>query len=110
MSLIASGYWMGGRLKAIGNMQQLRGRLEHQYSLKVPAGLDLHVVAGETKDLGNGQLQVLTTQEEALRISKDLIEAKAQFSVNPITLDDIFTYTVGSIDVDVKEENEEEEE
>jgi ABC-2 type transport system ATP-binding protein len=100
----------GGRLKAIGNMQQLRGRLEHQYSLKVPAGLDLHVVAGETKDLGNGQLQVLTTQEEALRISKDLIEAKAQFSVNPITLDDIFTYTVGSIDADVKEESEEEEE
>jgi ABC-2 type transport system ATP-binding protein len=99
-----------GKLMAIGNMQELRGRLEHQYSLKVPAGLNLRVEAGETVKLGNGQLQVLTTQEEALRISKDLIEAKAQFSVNPITLDDIFTYTVGNMDAEIREEKEEEEE
>ncbi len=99
-----------GRLMAIGNMPELRGRLEHQYSLKVPAGLDLQVKVGETVDLENGQLQVLTTQDEALRISKNLIEAKAQFSVNPITLDDIFTYTVGSIDAEVREDKEADEE
>ena len=99
-----------GRLMAIGNMQELRGRLKHQYSLKVPAGIDLHVESGETVELGNGQFQILTTQEEALRISKDLIGTKAQFSVNPITLDDIFTYTVGNIDAEIREEKEADEE
>jgi ABC-2 type transport system ATP-binding protein len=99
-----------GRLKAMGNLQELRTRLEHQYSLKVPAGMGLRVEVGETVDLGNGQLQVITTQEEALRLSRNLIEAKAQFSVNPVTLDDIFTYTVGNIDAEVQEEKEVEEE
>ncbi len=99
-----------GRLKAIGDMDELRGRLEHQYSVKVPSGIDLGVEVGETVDLGNGQLQVVTTQEEALRISRNLIETKAQFSVNPVTLDDIFTYTVGNIDAEVREEKEVEEE
>jgi ABC-2 type transport system ATP-binding protein len=99
-----------GKLMALGRMEELRGRLVHQYSLKVPVGVDLRVVAGEKIDLGNGQLQVLTTQEEALRISKSLIEAKAQFSVNPVTLDDIFTYMVGAIDADVQERGEANEE
>jgi len=99
-----------GRLMAMGNMQELRRRLAHQYSLKVPVGFDLHVEVGEIVELENGQLQVLTTQEEALRISKNLIEAKAQFSVNPITLDDIFTYTVGNMDAEIREEKEADEE
>lgn len=45
-----------------------------------------------------------------MRISKNLIEAKAQFSVNPITLDDIFTYTVGNMDAEIREEKEADEE
>jgi ABC-2 type transport system ATP-binding protein len=99
-----------GRLIAIGSMEDLRGRLKYQYSLKAPAGVDLQIEEGEKITLGNGQLQVLTTQEEALGISKSLIEAKAQFSVNPVTLDDIFTYMVGAMDTDVREEKEADEE
>ena len=37
----------------------------------------------------------MTTQEEALRLSRILIERKAQFSLNPINLDDIFSDAVG---------------
>jgi ABC-2 type transport system ATP-binding protein len=99
-----------GRLMAMGSMEELRGRLKHQYSLKVPASVDLSVVAGETLALGNGQVQILTTRDEALGLSKSLIEAKAQFSVNPVTLDDIFTYMVGVMDADVREEKEVDEE
>jgi ABC-2 type transport system ATP-binding protein len=95
-----------GRMVAMGTMEELRGRLEHQYSLKVPADAVLPVVRGEKIPLGNGQLQVLTTQEEALALSKGLIEANAQFSVNPVTLDDIFTYMVGAIDAEAREEKE----
>jgi len=95
-----------GRLMALGSMEELRGRLKHQYSLKVPTGFHIPVVEGETIELGNGQVQVLTTQNEALELSKSLIERKAQFSVNPVTLDDIFTYMVGAMDAEARTEKE----
>jgi ABC-2 type transport system ATP-binding protein len=99
-----------GRLVAIGSMEELRSRLKHGYSLKLPEGANLPVKEGETIALGNGQVQVLTTRDEALSLSKMLIEAKAQFSVNPVTLDDIFTYMVGAMDAEVAEAKEVEEE
>lgn len=99
-----------GRLLTLGSMDELRRTLKHQYSLKVARGVDLRVAEGEIVTLSNGQLQVLTTQDEALEISKRLIEQRAQFSVNPVTLDDIFTYKVGAMDPEVKEEREAEEE
>jgi ABC-2 type transport system ATP-binding protein len=99
-----------GKLVAFGNMEELRSRLRHQYSLKVPEAANISVKEGETIPLGNGQIQVLTTRFEALDLSKDLIQAKAQFSVNPVTLDDIFTYMVGAMDAEVTEVKEVEEE
>jgi ABC-2 type transport system ATP-binding protein len=99
-----------GRLIASGNMEELRGHLKHKYSLKVPEGANLLVKEGEKIILGNGQVQVLTTRDEALELSKDLIQAKTQFSVNPVTLDDIFTYMVGAMDAEVTEFKEVEEE
>ena len=99
-----------GKMIAMGSMEELRRRLKHQYSLKIPAGIDLPVQVGEKVPLSNGQVQILTTQEEALGLSKRLIEAKSQFSVNPVTLDDIFTYMVGAMDEDTREEKEVEEE
>jgi ABC-2 type transport system ATP-binding protein len=99
-----------GRLLTLGSMDELRRTLKHQYSLKVARGVDLKVAEGEIVTLSNGQLQVLTTQDEALEISKRLIEQRAQFSVNPVTLDDIFTYKVGAMDPEAKEEREAEEE
>ncbi|MDD1746126.1 MAG: ABC transporter ATP-binding protein [Methanomassiliicoccales archaeon] len=99
-----------GRLVAFGSMEELRGRLSHQYSLKVPEAANISVKEGEKIPLGNGQVQVLTTRFEALDLAKDLIQAKAQFSVNPVTLDDIFTYMVGAMDAEVTEVKEVEEE
>lgn len=99
-----------GRMVAMGSMEELRGRLRHRYSLKLPEGVNLPVSEGETIALGNGQVQVLTTRDEALSLSKNLIEAKAQFSVNPVTLDDIFTYMVGAMDAEATESKEVEEE
>jgi ABC-2 type transport system ATP-binding protein len=99
-----------GRMVAMGSMEELRGRLRHRYSLKLPEGSNLPVSEGETIALGNGQVQVLTTRDEALSLSKNLIEAKAQFSVNPVTLDDIFTYMVGAMDAEATESKEVEEE
>ena len=96
-----------GRLLALGSMDELRSGLEHRYSLKVPGSATLPRIEGEVFQRRNGQLQIMTTEAEALGISKLLIEQKAQFSVNPVTLDDIFYYTVartGKVPVELEEE------
>jgi ABC-2 type transport system ATP-binding protein len=85
----------GGRLLALGSMDELRRRIRHQYSVKVPKGIDLPEVDGTVLDRRDGQVQIMTTQEEALRLSRTLIERKVQFSLNPIDLDDIFSDVVG---------------
>lgn len=99
-----------GRLIALGRMEELRTLLRHQYSLTVPVRIDLPVVDGEIVELGNGQVQILTTREEALSLSKGLIEANAQFSVNPVTLDNIFAHMVGAMDSEAESHEEVEEE
>ena len=50
-------------------------------------------------------MQVLTSQEEAMHLSRSLLERNEQFSMNPITLDDIFYQMVGrTITSEVEEE------
>jgi ABC-2 type transport system ATP-binding protein len=84
-----------GRLLALGSMDDLRKRIKHQYSVKAPKGVELPDVEGEVLVRKDGQVQIMTTQEEALRLSGILIEKKAQFSLNPVDLDDIFSVVVG---------------
>jgi len=84
-----------GRLLALGSMDELRKRVRHQYSVKAPKGVELPEVEGEVLVRKDGQVQIMTTQEEALRLSRILIEKKAQFSLNPVDLDDIFSVVVG---------------
>jgi ABC-2 type transport system ATP-binding protein len=84
-----------GRLLALGSMDDLRKRVRHQYSVKAPKGVELPEVEGEVLVRKDGQVQIMTTQEEALHLSRILIEKKAQFSLNPIDLDDIFSVVVG---------------
>ena len=84
-----------GRLLALGSMDELRKRVRHQYSVKAPKGVELPEVEGEVLVRKDGQVQIMTTQEEALQLSRILIERKAQFSLNPIDLDDIFSVVVG---------------
>jgi ABC-2 type transport system ATP-binding protein len=86
-----------GKLLALGSLDELRQKIKHQYSLKVPKGVDLPAVEGKVLARKDGQLQIMTTQEEALRLSRILIERKSQFSLTPINLDDIFSDVVGGV-------------
>ena len=42
----------------------------------------------------DGQYQIVTTESEANRLSKELIDRKVRFSMNPLALEDIFYYIV----------------
>jgi len=86
----------GGRLVAVGTVPSIRGRIRYQYSIKLPAKSSVPDVAkGEVTTGRNGQVQILTNEDEAFAISKKLSVAGARFSISPVSLDDIFFQLVG---------------
>ena len=92
-----------GKLLALGSMDQLRTKIKHQYSVKVQKGVELPEVEGKVLIRRDGQVHIMTTQDEALRLSQILILRKAQFSLNPIKLDDIFYDVVGGMTLNEEE-------
>jgi ABC-2 type transport system ATP-binding protein len=84
-----------GKLLALGSMDELRTRLRYQYSVRVAGGADLPPIQGQSVMGRDGRLQITTTREEAMGLSKLLIAQDAQFAVNPVSLDDIFYQIVG---------------
>jgi ABC-2 type transport system ATP-binding protein len=84
-----------GRLLSIGTMQELRSRLKYRYTLRIPkTGVGLPAFEGETLARRDGETQVMTTEEDAAKLSKQLVDQKVAFSMNPVDLDDIFYYIV----------------
>ena len=95
-----------GKLLALGSMDELRKKIRHQYSVKVQKGVELPEVEGQVLVRRDGQTQIMTTQDEALRLSRTLIEKRVQFSLNPINLDDIFSDVVGGVTLNGEEVEE----
>ena len=86
-----------GRLAGVGTLDQLRSLVKHQYSIRLPSSPERPPVAEGTVTTGrDGEIQVLTSEEEAFRISRELLERGVRFSVNRISLDDVFFHLVGS--------------
>ena len=85
-----------GRLVGLGSLDQLRGLVKHQYSIRVPAEATIPSVKdGEVTTGRDGQVQILTNEQEAYALSGELLRAGARISVSRITLDDIFFHFVG---------------
>jgi len=85
-----------GKLAAMGTLNQLRSLVKHQYSIRLPAGVAIPEVKDGTVTTGTeGQAQILTGEEEAYRLSAELLRAGARISVSRISLDDIFFHLVG---------------
>ena len=90
-----------GQLVAAGSLASLRDRIRHQYSIKLASNVPpLSAVQGEVITGKNGQTQILTDEDEAFRISRKLSERGQRFSINPVSLDDIFFQLVGETIVD----------
>ncbi|MDG7007811.1 MAG: ABC transporter ATP-binding protein [Nitrososphaerota archaeon] len=85
-----------GRLVGIGALDQLRSMVKHQYSIRLPADARVPEVKNGTVTRGKeGQVQILTDEEEAYALSGGLLRRGVKISVSRISLDDIFFHFVG---------------
>jgi len=105
-----------GRLIRIGTLEDLRRGVNYNYSMKLlskPAPDFLASLKGEIVTGRDGVVRILTVEEEAFRISRELSKSGFKFTINPLSLDDIFFYLVnreGGRGVGVEEESDAEEE
>ena len=84
-----------GRLIGLGSLDRLRATVKHQYSIMLPSSEVLPPVRnGEITVGSSGQNQILTDEDEAHEISKLLFDRGAKFSINRVSLDDVFFHLV----------------
>jgi ABC-2 type transport system ATP-binding protein len=85
-----------GKLVALGSMDQLRGLVKYQYSIRLPVGSAVPKVEDGAVTQGtDGQVQILTSESEAYRLSGELLREGARISVSRISLDDVLFHLVG---------------
>jgi ABC-2 type transport system ATP-binding protein len=105
-----------GKLIRVGTLEELRRSINYNYSLKLfskPPSDFITRLKGEVLAGRDGYARILTSEEEAFAISRELSKGGFKFTINPISLDDIFFYLVnreGGKGIGVPEEIEAEEE
>lgn len=93
-----------GRLVGLGSLDYLRSLVKYEYSIRFPTMQETpSLEAGVVTRGRDGQTQILTDEREAYRVSKELLEMGAKFSINRISLDGIFFSLAGSV-VDEEEQ------
>jgi ABC-2 type transport system ATP-binding protein len=86
-----------GKMIRMGSLDDLRKSMNYNYSVKLlskPPSELLKVSDGETLTGRDDYVRILTTEEEAFRISRELSKGGFKFTINPVSLDDIFVYFV----------------
>ncbi len=84
-----------GKLLSLGTLDQLRSIVKYQYSIRIlQSGSSFETKTGEIIKSVDGSTQILTTEEDADRLTEQLVREKKRFSVYPISLEDIFYYLV----------------
>lgn len=85
-----------GKLVGFGTLDQLRGLVKHQYSIRLPASAPIpEVKDGTVTKARDGQVQILTDEHEAYSLSGELLRTGVKISVSRISLDDVFFHIVG---------------
>ncbi len=85
-----------GRLVRMGSLDQLRQSVSYNYSMKIPLYPKPplpKLAKGEIME-GREGYRILTVEDEAFSIARDLSKGGYRFTVNPVSLDDIFFYLV----------------
>jgi len=84
-----------GKLLSLGTLDQLRSVVKHQYSIRIMHGASsFETNIGEVIKSADGSTQIFATEEEADKLSEQLVREKKRFSIYPISLEDIFYYLV----------------
>ncbi len=84
-----------GKLIAMGTLDQLRKIVKYGYSVKIlQKGVSVKARQGKVIVGENGFKQIITTEKEADKLAKRFILEGTKFSMNPISLEDIFYYLV----------------
>lgn len=85
-----------GRLIRFGTLEQLRQSVSYNYSLKIPTNPVPPIPKIRDGEVVKGKdgYRILTTEDEAFKIARDLSKGGYRFSINPLSLDDIFFYAV----------------
>jgi ABC-2 type transport system ATP-binding protein len=85
-----------GKLVSVGTLSELRKSSRYQYSIKLPTNAAVPTLeTGELTTDAHGHAQIMTDEDEAFRLAKLLSEQGLRFSINPVSLDDIFFHLVG---------------
>ena len=80
-----------GKLLSLGTLDQLRSMVKYQYSIRIlQNGSSFEPKIGEVIKSSDGSTQIFTTEEDADKLSEQLIGEKKRFSIYPISLEDIF--------------------
>ena len=84
-----------GKLIGLGSLDRLRATVGYQYSLMLPSSEALPPIRnGEVTVGAAGQTQILTDEDEAHEISKQLFDRGTRFSMSKVSLDDVFFHLV----------------
>ena len=84
-----------GRLVAMGTLNQLRNMVKYSYSVRIlQKGVSVKPRHGNAIIGEDGFKQIITTEGEADRLANRFIQDRTRFSINPISLEDIFYYLV----------------
>jgi len=84
-----------GTLIRIGSLEDFRRSVKYNYSMKLLSGQEVpppSLEDGEIISAAGDNVRILTTEEEAFRLSRELADSGVKFTVNPVSLDDIFFY------------------
>jgi ABC-2 type transport system ATP-binding protein len=84
-----------GSLVRIGTLEELRKSVSYNYSMRLltsPAPSLPALEKGEVVTGTDGNVRILTVEEEAFRLSRELAKSGLKFTINPLSLDDIFFY------------------
>ncbi len=84
-----------GKLVALGTLNELRRIVKYGYSVRVlQKGVSVRPRQGQVIVGEDGLKQIITTEAEADRLARRFIKDGTRFSMNPISLEDIFYYLV----------------
>jgi ABC-2 type transport system ATP-binding protein len=84
-----------GRLIRMGTLDELRKSVNYNYSIRLLTGSANSLPSLERGELitgMEGNVRVLTDEEEAFKLSRELSSRGVKFMINPLSLDDIFFF------------------